>query len=73
MLTQSKSADFEDDLDIETPSFECYDDVENDAEPHTVPEADEHEYPDKYGKYLGAQVTLPKGDSMTAGRVVAHK
>jgi hypothetical protein len=64
----SKPGDFEDDLDIETPSFEPYSDDEN--APHTIPEADEHDDPDKYDKYLNREVTLPHGNIMTAGRVV---
>jgi hypothetical protein len=67
----SKPGDFEDDLDIETPSFEPYSDDKN--APHTIPEADEHDDPDKYDKYLNAEVTLPRGNRMTAGRVVFRK
>jgi hypothetical protein len=69
----SKPGDFEDDMDIETPTYEPYDDDEDKTTPHTVLEADKHEDPDKYDKYLNSEVTLPRGDSTTAGRVVSRK
>jgi hypothetical protein len=67
----TKPGDFEEDLDIETPIYEKYEDDETKA--HTVIEADEHKDPDKDDKYLGAEVMLPRGDSMTAVRVVSRK
>lgn len=67
----AKPGDFEEDLDIKTPSFKKYEDDE--TKPHTVLEADEHEDPDKYNKYLGAEVTLPRGNNMTAGRDLSCK
>jgi hypothetical protein len=68
----AKPGDFEEDLDIETPIYEKYED-DAETEAHTVLEADEHEDPDKYDKYLGAEVTLPRGDITTPGRVVSRK
>ena len=43
--------------------------IDNDESPYTTPEQDDYT-PETYDQYLGAELLLPQGDNMVAGRVI---
>eukprot|EP00978_Attheya_sp_CCMP212_P044168 scaffold302773_cov75-Attheya_sp.AAC.2 len=60
--------DFEDNVEIHTPTLEHYDD-DNDGGMPPVPDRDDIEE-EAYDHYIGAEVALPRGDQMLTARVV---
>ena len=72
-----KIGDFKNDpelIDMETPSFLPYEDDE--TKPNIQPDRDDMKDdadPDTYDQYVGATVTLPRGDQNVAGKVRGRK
>ena len=56
----------------ETPTYEQYTDDDGDGIGHAT-DADAEPTPLTFDNYLGAEVVLPKGDDMVAGKVVRRK
>ena len=54
-------------LDIETPTYEPYED-DDDPRPKETPDVDDIT-PDTFDNYVGADVLLPKGSEMVTGKV----
>jgi len=69
-LGEAKSEDPLDDLDVETPSYETYQDDQE--EPHQMPDRDDVSE-DYWDKYLNAEVLLPIGDRQQTGVVKERK
>jgi hypothetical protein len=65
-----KPEDWKDDPDVETPLLQPYGDELGD-EPR-MPDAEDVDV-DAYDQYVGAEVTLPRGDSMLNARVIGRK
>jgi hypothetical protein len=66
-----KPDDFEDN-DIETPTYETYEDDDDEPMP-PAPDADEEPTPELGDNYLHAEVLLPRGDTTQTGRVIGRK
>ena len=63
----------EDDIGEETPQYEPYgDDDDKTGVDLTMPEADDFDH-DAYDKYIAARIVVPKGDTITYGKVVRRK
>ena len=58
--------------DYETLTYEPYEDEDGDGIGHAM-DADDEPTPLTFDNYLGAEVVLPKGDDMMAGKVVGRK
>ena len=56
----------------EMPTYEPYADNDGDGIGHAM-DADDEPTPLTFDNYLGAEVVLPKGDDMVAGKVVGRK
>ena len=56
----------------ETPTYEPYTDDDGDGIGHPT-DVDDEPTPLTFDNYLGAEVVLPKGDDMVAGKVVGRK
>ena len=68
----TKPEDFAHDEDIETPTYELYED-QTDGQIHHAKKADEEESPITFDQYVNAEVMLPKGDQIITGTVKSRK
>ena len=66
----AQSTDFRE--GYEMPTYEPYTDDDGDRIDHAM-DADDEPMPLTFVNYLGAEVVLPKGDDMVAGKVVGRK
>ena len=66
------ASDFEFDEDIETPTYEVYEDDDDDRVDHAV-DSDVEGTPETLDKYVGAEVVLPIGNENFLGKVKARK
>ena len=64
----TKSLDFDD--EGQTPVFQLYEDDDDGVLSHAK-EAEEEPTPILFDNYIGAEVTLPRGDEMVSGIVMA--
>jgi hypothetical protein len=60
-------------FDMDTPSYDAYEDERN--IPESMPDADNvrEEKPDSYDQYVGASVNVPIGDEISTGKVMGCK
>ena len=63
--------DYKDDLDVETPFHPAYSDKDQGNSPR-MPDIDDYDV-DAYDQYIGAEVTLPQGNSMASGKATGRK
>ena len=63
----AKVEDYDGLVDVETPTYEAYED-DDDPKPPIAPDIDDITL-DTYDNYVGADVLLPKGDVMVTGKV----
>ena len=67
------AADFDmEDPDIETPTYDLYEDAEDQVRRERAEDADDIT-PEMLDQYVGAEVQLPKGDDMVSGTVRRRK
>ena len=66
----AQSTDFGEGYEI--PTYEPYADDDGNGIGHAT-DADDEPTPLTFDNYLGAEVVLPKGDDMVAGKVVGRK
>ena len=68
----TKPEDFAHDKDIETPTYEVYED-QTDGQIHHAKKADEEDSPITFDQYVNAEVMLPKGPNNNRNRQVKEE